>query len=169
MRKLKRTAVLLAVLFICLIFSACTGKEVKKPEISGDITFNCNISYQDNKFKATVSRKSGVWELEFTSPDKLCGITFTLANENLEIKSDDITLSGERQNLPATSIPSLVAKTLDGVSGKSTQAYADGDKTKVCGVVDGADFSITFKDNTPTLIEIEGNTFKAKITDFKTL
>lgn len=157
-----------ATVILAVLFCSCSKDEVQKPKIDGDFTFTAQINYSEHDYEADITRKSDVWELSYTSPDSLNGMDFTLENEKLTIDFDGISVTGQRENLPETSIPSLISKVIDNaLNDSSAKAEIDGENIIVSGVVDGADYKVTFKNKIPLLIEISGNEFEVKISDFK--
>lgn len=165
----KALAALLAGAAITL--SACGDKSADKPELAQDYSFKAEITANGSDYKADIQTVHGVWNLTYSAPDEIAGMTVTLKGEECKVDYMGMEMAHGRMELPPAAFSGLISNTLEAVSYDSSVRFSrSDDKLKAAGIVEGADFTVIFDSKSkPCEISLNDGTFKVKLTDMKDL
>lgn len=140
-----------------VMLSSCGDRSVTPEELPYELT--CDVSVTDNgrQFDATLTKDKTSWCFDFTAPESIKGMTVLSENDSYTVTLETLSFTEKSDALPETSPMVLIVKALDMCSsGKGITAVKDGNKTVNKGVVEGADFTLTFEDGAPLSLEIGG-------------
>ena len=128
---MKKLSALFAVAF-AVALTAC-GKSVAPPRM--DSVFSCNASITYGEFTGTAvlsKSESGVWRLDFTSPDSLSGIGAALENGNLTLGYKNFSF-GISSELPIETVAQTIFNAIDDAAQNAQSASGKGELVTVEG------------------------------------
>lgn len=145
-----------AVMTACLLCS-CRAADTTPEKLAESGVMQLEISDNGREYSASLTRDKGVWEYEFTAPESVKGMTVKSENGSYTVTLEKLAFTESCEKLSKTSPMVLITKALDMcVSGKGITAKKQGSKTIDSGVVEGADFTVTFEGDKPISMEIGG-------------
>lgn len=166
----RRFSLLMAALCSVFLFCSCKKEEAERPDLNYDYSLCAEISSDDMMYSADISNVSGQWKITYSSPAELSGMEITLEDKSCGISFNGLEMKTDREKLPSAAIPSLITKALDCAAHSSSVTFTEsGGIVTACGVVDGADFTLTFENGSPKKLSVGGNSFTAELSDFKKL
>lgn len=166
----RRFALLATVFCSIFLFCSCKNKEAERPDLNYDYSLCAEISSDNMTYSAYLSSISGQWKITCSSPDELSGMEITLEDDFCKISFNGLEMKTDREKLPSAAIFSLITKSLDCAAHSSSVTFTEsGGIVTASGVVDGADFTLSFENGSPKKLSVGGNAFTAEITDFKKL
>ena len=152
MRRFLLTLALPAVL-LCSCSSVSTQPETMPECYTADV----EISDNGREFTAMLTRSKDGWEYEFTEPESIKGLKLSQSADSFTAELEKVKMTDELSKLGSSSPVKLIVETLDICrSGKGVTAEIKDGKTVNKGVVEGADFCVTFDDSLPCSMEIGG-------------
>ena len=160
-----RKFVIIPLVFLLTILTACSSKTATKPDTSGGFSCNVSISYDDSDYSAIITRiGQGVWEAELTSPETVNGMVLYYENGEVVVK-----YKGFSVNLPNSSVPmkTLLSQIFEAVDNIANNPDAKSSKTEngivVEGEVNDCGYIITF-DKDGKLLSVNIPTKKLTVT-----
>ncbi len=155
--------------FLCLSLgiSLCACGSAKKVELKAPYSCSVEISTGEDKYVGTIKKDEAKWTFSYSKPDEIEGLTITYEGDKYNVKLDDIEFSDDRDSLPDSAISTLIMSSLDSATLSSDVKYTTNKDTVIAkGTVGESSYSITFKDDVPTNLSIEG--IDVVFSDFKT-
>ena len=152
---MRKCFVLLAlpVMMLC----SCAGKSTQPDRLPEEYSAQLEISDNGREYSAALRADKGGWEYEFTAPESIKGLKLSKNAESFTAELEKLKLSDSVEKLGGSSPAVMIADALDMCrSGKGITAEVKGGKTVNKGVVNGADFTVTFDDGVPCSMEIGG-------------
>ena len=144
-------------LAMMMLLTSCAHGSAE-PESLPD-SYKMSIKYTDRgrEYKADMEKSNDGWEICYTAPETIKGLKINSSAEGYSAELEKLKFTGQSGEIPKSSPPLLIAKAFDMCAAdKGIDAAKDGDKVINKGVVEGADFEVTFEDSEPVKIEIGG-------------
>lgn len=152
---MKKILLLLSVPFIMLC--SCANSSSTPEELPESFTLPVEISDNGRQFSAVLNMDKEGWEYEFSAPESIKGMTLKCENSSYTVTLEKLSFTESAEKLGNSSPALLITKVLDMCrSGKGITAEKQGGKTVNKGVVEGADFTVTFEASKPVSMEIGG-------------
>lgn len=138
-----------------LALSSC-GKTACKPVgLDENMKFHGDIVQDEVTYSADFERAGDVgWKAVFTAPETVEGMEVNLFNETCTINFKELSYTADRSELPQYGMVSLITSALDDCISGKVKSEKSGSKTTEKGTVEDLDFTVDFKGNTPTSINI---------------
>ena len=159
---MRRFFILLALPAIMLC--SCAAKSTQPETMPKCYTAELEMTDNGREFEAVLTRNDEGWEYEFTAPESIKGLKLSKNTDSFTAELEKLKLTDNLEKLGQNSPARLIAEALDMcASGKGITAEVKDSKTVNKGVVNGADFTVTFDDGLPCSMEIGGEigvTFK---------
>lgn len=155
--------------FLCLSLgiSLCACGSAEKVELKAPYSCSVEISTEADKYVGTIKKDEAKWTFSYSQPDEIEGLTITYEGDKYNVKLGDIEFSDDRDSLPDSAISTLIMSSLDSATLSSDVKYTTNKDTVIAkGTVGESTYSITFKDDVPTNLSIEG--IDVVFSDFKT-
>lgn len=155
--------------FLCLSLgiSLCACSDAEKIELKAPYSCSVEISTETDTYVGTIKKDEAKWTFSYSQPEEIEGLTITYEGEQYNVKLGDIEFSDDRDSLPDSAISTLIISSLDSATLSSDVKYTTNKDTVVAkGVVGESAYTITFKDDIPTNLSVEG--IEVVFSDFKT-
>ena len=127
-------------------------------------SYTAEINDNGRQFTASLTKNEDGWEYEFSAPESIKGMKLCKNAEGFSAELEKLKITDEISKLPENSPAKLIADSLEMCeSKKGITAELKNGKTVNKGVVNGADFTVTFDNGLPCSMEIGGEiavTFK---------
>ena len=150
----------LSILMLC----GCSANSTRPETMPECYTADLEISDNGRQFSASLTKSEEGWEYEFTEPESIKGLKLSKNADSFTAEIEKLKMTDDLAKLGQSSPVKLIVEALDLCrSGKGITAEIKDSKTVNKGVVEGADFCVTFDDSLPCSMEIGGEiavTFK---------
>lgn len=108
-----------------------------------------------------------MWTFSYSQPEEIEGLTITYEGDQYNVRLGDIEFSDGRDSLPDSAISTLIISSLDSATLSSDVKYTTNKDTVIAkGMIGESAYTITFKDDIPINLSIEG--IDVVFSDFKT-
>lgn len=157
------------ILITAVILCGCTSAAKDTVILPTMFTTNATIGFDDTDYKALVTRYADSnWVVEFTFPDTVKGLIFTIENDDVEISFNGLHFTFDTQKFPVGSVVSIFTKSFDRIIPIS-HTVVRGDTTDfISGQADDVSYSITLdKNGIPLSLEFGNSGMKIEFTEFK--
>lgn len=148
---------------ICFCIATCMmffiigcSKKTDAVTLSGMYTITADVT-MDN-FKGTIGLNrlgSGSWEINFSKPDNINGLTVSYQNGNANINFKGLSLSMNRDDIPMKAIVSNITSVLDKLStGKDVKYTKSNGIITAKGAIDNSNFEVVMNEKNKSLISL---------------
>ena len=152
---MKKMILLLALPFVMLC--SCAGSSTAPETMPESVTLPLEINDNGREYSAVLTKDKDMWQYEFSAPESIKGMTVKCENGSYTVTLEKLPITESTEKLGKASPIVLITKALDMCqSGKGITAEKKGGKTVNKGVVEGADFTVTFEKSEPVSMEIGG-------------
>lgn len=155
--KPKKAAAALAVAGT-LMLCGCGAKlpfTQKTPNFDSTYTVTADITYDKLKAKAEVTRvSSDEWEMKFTEPKQLNGLSVKLNNTKYSASLDGLSFSSEHNSVYSAA-PQIIAKAIGSLSGSADNVTSSDGVLTINTELDGKRVTITADEHTGDLISLK--------------
>lgn len=155
--------------FLCLSFgiSLCACNEADKVELKAPYSCSVEISTQADTYVGKIKKDEAMWTFSYSQPEEIEGLTITYEGDQYNVRLGDIEFSDGRDSLPDSAISTLIISSLDSATLSSDVKYTTNKDTVIAkGMIGESAYTITFKDDIPINLSIEG--IDVVFSDFKT-
>ncbi len=153
-------------LALSLCLSLCACNETEQVKLKAPYSCEVTISTEADTYSGALKRDEGKWTFTYSEPLEIEGLTISYEGDEYNVKLGDIEFSDDRESLPDSAISTLIISSLDSATLSSDVKYTTNNDTVVAkGVVGESAYTITFKDDIPTSLSIEG--IEVEFSDFK--
>jgi hypothetical protein len=131
------------------VMTACSvpgKKDGTSPNgLSSSFKAEVSIKLDEMDSEGTINRYGdGMWDIEFSSPNTISGVTLSFADGNAKATYKGLTFSVPQTALP---VKSMMTNLIDATDELSQKEKLEGKKTddgmEVCGKLDGGDYVLT--------------------------
>ena len=144
-------AALLPIMLLC----SCNAKSTKPDTMPESYKTDVLISDNGREFSGSFCKDEQGWEYEFSAPESIKGMKLSKTAEGFTAELEKLKITDAPEKLPQNSPARLIAGALEMCeSGKGVTAEYKGGKVVNKGVINGADFEVTFDDGIPCSMEI---------------
>lgn len=160
----KTIKLLIFPIIIILLFAISSCKKNDTEAVTLKIPYSCELTIQSdeegsNTYKASLSRKENSWQVTYTEPESISGMTITFSYDSYKIKLDELEFDAKRDELPDSAISTMIISALDKTTLSSNVEYKTNDGCTVAnGVVGEKNYELIFKDDIPQSLKISGYT-----------
>ncbi|MFA5657705.1 MAG: hypothetical protein WC900_00280 [Oscillospiraceae bacterium] len=155
--------------FLVISCSACSNK-ADAVDLNRLYSVSAEISIDDFTTSAVLSRLgNGAWDLSFTAPENINGLTVTYLNETAEISYKGLSFSIPNEEIPASAIAEALTKSLDNAAFSAEVEFTEKNgKIKAKGKISDNEYelSIDKKSGAVLSLEIPDINFEADFSDF---
>ncbi len=137
---MKKTKLIIAATAMTAVFllSGCEGidkiSQPKIPDITENITLSGEISYEKLKASAELTRTDGKWQICYTSPESVNGLTVTIDGKNKNAALNGVKFDYNSEEVPFITVSDYICDSLDTVISKENISVAsDNGKIKLTG------------------------------------
>ncbi|MCC8192838.1 MAG: hypothetical protein LIO41_07380 [Ruminococcus sp.] len=153
-------------LALSLSLSLCACNETEQVKLESPYSCEVTISTDADTYSGALKRDEGKWTFTYSEPEEIAGLTICYEGDEYNVKLGDIEFSDDRESLPDSAISTLIISSLDSATLSSDVKYTANNDTVVAkGVVGESAYTITFKDDIPKSLSVEG--IEVKFSDFK--
>lgn len=151
---------------ICLMLCGCAEEE---KEIAVERFFECNalmtVNGEETQF-ALERTGEGIWQIEFSSPKRLSGITFNVTPEEYIISMGELSVQSSMQRYEKSDV-SIITQVLESaIAGKEFQKSNDGTYV-LQGVHNKNAYLLTVdKNGIPLSLKLEGLGTECEFSEF---
>ena len=142
---MRKKPVLLIAALVSFVMTGCKDeiKSDKPVRISDKFEKQADISFYGREYKADVRRGSGdIWEIVFTAPESIAGLTVTASSDGYRISYDELEYLADTGAMPCTGLVPMLTdaleKTIEGeeyeLSGERFEVMTEGDEIKEISV-----------------------------------
>lgn len=148
---------------ITVIFSLCACKK-ETNAVTLKIPYSCELTIKSDEkdsdtYKATLSRKENSWQVTYTEPESISGMTITFSNDTYKIKLGELEFDAKRDELPDSAISMMIISALDKTTLSSNIEYKTNDGCTIAsGTIGEKDYELIFKDDIPQTLRISDYT-----------
>ena len=166
---MKKFLLLIACVAMLFTLSSC-AKTVSAIDLNRLYSVTAEICYGENTSIANLSRLgNGAWEITFTAPEALSGMTITYLNDSAEITYKGLNFSLPKENIPAAAIAETLTKALDNAASSSEVVFtAKKGKTVASGKINDNDYDLIINSETSEItgLEVADIGFDAAFSEF---
>lgn len=131
---------------LCFAAAGCKKAETAEiPDLTGDMCIEGSITCNELTADAKLTRTSGVWTIDFSSPDSIKGLSVTIDGSTVKYALDDIEyeypLSSHKS---LTTAVSLLTDCISDAAGKEDiSVHKSSDKLIISGSADNTAYRLT--------------------------
>ena len=149
----------LIALAICLLLLLPFGGCAKKSEpVNMNRLYSVDANVKVGNFTADIGLNrlgNGVWDINFTKPDNLNGLSISYENDKANITYKGLSFALAKEDIPVKAIMSNLTNVLDNAAlGKDISFTKKDGKITAKGKVNGIDYSITLDEKTGTILQL---------------
>ena len=125
---MRKTIILTALAVAAAALCSCSQKnEAEKVKLDPEFSASLSFEQADREFRADFSRhKDGSWQMEFTEPETVEGLTFTQSGEVISVSQGELRYIADPSQLGDESCVKLIAEAADKLcEGKSLRAESE--------------------------------------------
>lgn len=164
---MRRTIALL--LCIAIILCGCTSKATDVYTLPSQFTSRVELAFDETDYKADVVRYADSnWVVEFTAPETVKGLIFTVDGEGVQISFNGLHFTFDTQKFPVGSVVSIFTKSFDRIVA-SEHTLIQGDTNDfISGQIDDISYSMTIDQNgIPLSLEFGNSGMRIEFSDFE--
>ena len=140
-----------------IMLTSCAGEGSSPEKMPESFTLPLEINDNGRQYSAVLNKDKDGWEYEFSAPESIKGMSVKYENGSCTVELEKLKITESAEKLGSTAPVVLISKALDMcTSGKGVTAEKKGGKTINKGVIEGADFTVTFEKGEPVSMEIAG-------------
>ena len=131
---------------LCLAAAGCKSPDsVDIPDLSGDISLKGSLTCNELTASAEFTRTSGVWTIDFTSPDSINGLSVTIGNDTVKYSLDGIEYEYPESSHKgfAAAVTLLTDCISDAADKENVTARKSGEKLIISGSSDNISYNLT--------------------------
>lgn len=157
------------ILITTVILCGCTSTAKDAVILPTMFTANATIGFDDTDYEAFVTRYADSnWVVEFTAPETVKGLIFTVENEDVEISFNGLHFTFDTQKFPVGSVVSIFTKSFDRIIAISHNVVLGDTSDFISGQADDVSYSMTLdKNGIPLSLEFGNSGMKIEFSDFE--
>ncbi len=147
---------------------ALTSCNKNTDSVTLKIPYSCDLTIKNDNtdsdtYKASLSRKENSWQMTYSEPESISGMTITFSGETYKIKLEDLEFDAKQDELPDSAISIMIISALDKTTLSSNVEYKTNDGCTVAsGTIGEKDYELIFKDDVPQSLKISDYTVTFK-------
>lgn len=157
------------ILITAVILCGCVSTTKDTVILPTMFTTSATIHFDDTDYEAKVTRYADSnWVVEFTFPDTVKGLIFTVDGEDVEISFNGLHFTFDTQKFPVGSVVSIFTKSFDRIIPITHEVIRGDTSDFVSSQADDVSYSITLdKNGIPLSLEFGNSGMKIEFSDFE--
>jgi len=159
---------------VCIVtmFPLCSCTKKSEP-VNMNRLYSVDAEVQFANFSANLGLNrlgNGVWDITFTKPENLNGLSVSYENEMAEISYKGLSFSLAKEDVPVKALVSSLAEVLDNAAlGKEMSFYKKNNEITAEGKVNNMDYVITLDAKAGVILELENpkSDLKVSFSEYK--
>lgn len=149
---------------IILSFSGCS-KNAEPVNMNKLYSVTADVKMGDVSATVGLNRLgNGAWDVTFTKPDNLNGMSVSYENDKANISYNGLTFTINKEDIPASAIVSNLTKVMDNAALGSDMSYTKEDgKITAKGKVDNNAYELILDENSGIPVELKLNKIKMDV------
>jgi len=145
---------------VCIVTMLPLCSCAKKSEpINLNRLYSVDAEVQFASFSANIGLNrlgNGVWDINFTKPENLNGLSVSYENEMAKISYKGLSFSLAKEDVPVNALVSSIAKVLDNAAlGKEMSFTKKNNEIIAKGEIDNMEYIITLDSKTGVILELQ--------------
>ncbi len=157
------------ILCISLILCGCAATPKNNATLPSSFTTVAKVDFDDTEYCLNLTRYADSnWVAEFTAPETVCGLIFTVEGEETDISFKGLHFTFDTQKFPVGSVVSILTKSYDRLAPISMDMVLGETADFATGEVDGMSYTLTAdKNGVPTKLDLGDSGMSVKFEEFE--